>query len=381
MQEPITVDKKSEFFITIAKKGIHSFVMLGVVMDGRPEILASIGKGNGIDKRAGGDCGQKVTYFGNLLGSHTDGFIVDESRINLQHVVPISYQAYSITYEQYLEFLTITRDLQRAQLEYYKDREDPQGEYKKLSIPEQSVLWLRRGIKCYIPQEENSDQITFEYQGVDTFDGESAYADKAIRREIIDGARDFNVSNTCRTSARSILNYTLQYSPNVPALFAIGLEYQTKLVLGKPTPNTFYILPSPPNCFQVNPTQMNVLNELYQKLENLPKNQPSSEVTRKKFNELKHIYQEIAGEPQLSLVLLLDKITTHRITHNSLFDIRRSSMVNRFIAEMFGMKTGTQQTYDRMEKAIIEEMERVKKVEARTDKGVDEPQSNVYCFC
>lgn len=45
----ITLNKKDEYFISIAKQGIHSFMMLGVIKDGQPKLLARVGKTNDID--------------------------------------------------------------------------------------------------------------------------------------------------------------------------------------------------------------------------------------------------------------------------------------------------------------------------------------------
>lgn len=359
----IVVTKKSEFFITIVKNGMHSMLMLGVMVNGKPKLLAKVGKGNVIDK----DFEHSLTLFGKILGSHSDASLMDEGHDTRDS--DISYQAYSITYEHYLEFLAITRDIHQDQREFYKERKVRNVPVKKLTYPERGVFNLREGIKCYIPAEESSGQITLKHQKVDTFAKASTFNNEQIRQGIIDGAREISASNTCRTTARDILNYTLQYSPHVPALFAIGLDYKTKLVEGQLPQKGFYILPPPPNCFKVNPTQMEVLKELYKKLENLPKNQPNLDITEKKFNQLKYLYQEIAGESQLSLNQLLNKITTHRVDNDLLFNTRRSQSIFSSLGEALGFKTGTQQTYDRMINAVTDEIERKKKDETEIEEG------------
>lgn len=366
IDQSIIVDKESEFFIAIAKKDVHSFIMLGVVVDGKPKLLAKVGKGNIIDKSFGTSCTQQFTLFGKMLRGHSDALLIDEGIGSSNQFPVISYQAYAISFEQYLEFLAITKDIHQDQLELYKDRANPVGEDKKLTYPERAVLKLRKGIYCYLPDEEISPgKIALTYQEIGAFKKEGIHDDKLIRQDIIDEAKEINTYNTCRTTARSILNYTLHYTANVPALFALGFDYKTILLNGNTLPsNTFYILPQPPNCFQVNSTQMKVLEELYQKLEDIPKKEPESDVTRRKFKNLKKLYLEIAVEPQLSLSLLLDKITVHRANHQKLLDTRRGqSCISRF-AELLGIKiqTGTQQAYDRMEQTISKEIERVKKI-------------------
>ncbi|QEY52723.1 hypothetical protein [Legionella longbeachae] len=368
----ITVNKDSEFFMTIAKEGVHSFIMLGVMVKDTPQLLARVGKGNLIDPSFGTSCSKSFTMFGKAVATRTEASLMDEGISDDEDATSdISYQSYSITYEQYLEFLALTKNIHEEQLDHYKEREVPNVAYKELTYPQRGVYKLRAGIKCYIPTQDEAGKITFQYESIKNFQPPMVNDNQPLQQEIISGAKEIKASNTCRTTARALLNYTLHYSPDVPALFAIGLDYKTKLVGGTPTANTFYVLPQPPNCFEVNPTQMKVLKELYKKLENLPKTDPESSSTRRKFDKLKHLYKEIAGEPQLGLANLLDKITLHRVAHNTLFDERRGQSIISKFAEMLGIKTGTQQAYDRMEKAVKQEIERVNKKEMKQGKGVD----------
>jgi len=346
--------------------------MLGVVVNNKPELLARVGKHNVIDQGFGVSCGKQSSMALKAFWSHTNASLVDEGIDEIKGFSPdISHQSYAITYEQYLEFLAMTREIHLAQLERYKERKLPSADYKALTYPQKGVYLLRNGIKCFTPTKEESGKVTFEYKQITTLEQKDDAHDKQLQKDIISGANVIKVSNTCRTTARALLNYTLHYSPNVPAFFAIGLDYKTKLVDGKPTANTFYILPQPPSCFKVNPTQMKVLKELYKKLEDLPKNHPASDATRKKFDELKHIYRDIAGEPKLQLTVLLDKITTHRLTNNPLFNIRRGQGLISKFAGMLVIKTGTQQAYDRMEKAVRQEIKRVEKVNTVVSKSAD----------
>ncbi|WP_454781752.1 hypothetical protein [Legionella sp. WA2022007384] len=376
IDQSIKVDTESEFFIAIAKHDVHSFIMLGVVVDGKPKLLAKVGKGNIIDKSFGTSCVQHCTLFGKMLGSHSDAVLLDEGLESTIYFSEISYQAYAISFNQYLEFLEITRDIHKEQLEFYKHRADPVGDYKNLSFPERGVYKLRKGIHCYIPEEEKAPgAITFNYQEIGTYKKESTHDDKRVRQNIIDESKEIHSSNTCRTTARSLLNYTLHYPANVSRLFTIGLDYKTILLNGNTlSPNTFYILPKPPNCFQVNSTQTKVLDELYKKLEDLPKKEPESDVTRRKFKKLKKLYLEVSGGPELSLNQLLGKIMVHRAKNTKLFDTRRGQSMFSSLAEMLGFKfkTGTQQAYDRMEQTLNKEIERAKKIEAEGEEVEDD---------
>ncbi|QMT60847.1 hypothetical protein [Legionella sp. PC997] len=366
IDQSIVIDKNSEFFIAIAKKGVHSFIMLGVMVDGEPKLLAKVGKGNIIDKSFGSSCVQQFTLFGKMVGSHSDAVLLDEGLGGTNNFPEISYQAYAISFDQYLEFLEITRAIHQEQLDFYKNRPNPTGEYKKMTFPERGVYKLREGIHCYIPEEEETlGKITLKYKEIGTFKQQSAQ-DAKLRQDIIDESKEIHSSNTCRTTARSLLNYTLHYPANVSSLFTIDFNYKTRLWHENTLKsNTFYILPKPPNCFHVPASKRKILDELYKKLEDLPKKEPGSDATRRKFNELKKLYLEVAVEPQLSLNQLLRKIIEHRENNRVLFETRRGHNLLSSIVEMFGfkIKTGTQQTYERIEQTLNKEIMRKKEIE------------------
>ena len=43
------LDKKDEYFLSIAKQDIHSFIMLGVITQGNPKLLARVAKWIDVD--------------------------------------------------------------------------------------------------------------------------------------------------------------------------------------------------------------------------------------------------------------------------------------------------------------------------------------------
>ncbi|PWY53786.1 hypothetical protein DGG96_20465 [Legionella qingyii] len=172
--------KKAKFFIAIAKKDVHSFIMVGVVVDGKPKLLAKVGKGNIIDKSFGTSCAQQFTLFGKMLRGHSDALLIDEGIGSSNQFPVISYQAYAISFTQYLEFLAITKDIHLEQLELYKERPNPVEEMKQLTYPERAILKLRKGIYCYIPDEEVSPgKITLKYLCTGQFIKNSSHLDLA----------------------------------------------------------------------------------------------------------------------------------------------------------------------------------------------------------
>lgn len=368
MSSKITLDSDSQFFMSIAKEGQHSFVMLGVIQDDKPILLAKVGKGNLIDRSFGTSCRSQCSMFGKVIGTHTDASLQDEGiSTTRQFSSKISYQAYDITYEQYLDFLAMTKAIHLDQLEHYKDREDIKDKpYSQLSFPEKGVRKLQQGISCYMPLSSNVDDevasesevLSDEYPQKLTLEYKNITQLQTVPRQelgqhqtIIDGAKELKFSNTCRTTARSLLNYTLGYQSKVPALYACGLDYQTTLVNNQLATNTFYTLPAPPNCFDVPSTQRKILQKLYQRLEELPKKAPQLESTRSKYDQIKKMYIDIAGKPNIGLTEMLDKVTTHRATNHELFNQKRNQgLLSKFIEALgFSLKTSTQVVYDEIE--------------------------------
>lgn len=367
MSKTLTVNQKSEFFVSIAKQGIHTYLMLGVIDNHKPITLAKIGKSNLIDQDFDISCTSQFGLFKKELVTHTDAAIVDERLNENQNV---NYQAYSITYQQYLDFLHMLKMIHLDQLSHYQPRIlDEEKAFAELTYPEKGVYKLRQGIQCFIPTQVISEQIQFQYQDIKSFN-ESLNLDKKPQ-EIISGAKQLSATNTCRTTARSILNYVLGYSPKVPELFLMNLDYHMK----KEGDESFYVLPAPPNCFKVDTTRMQVLQELYAKLEDLPKNQPQSKLTRDKFDILKQLYRDITSSPDISFDELLCKITEHKTTHRQLLDAHRGQSIISLIAQKLGLKTSTQASYDRMVKAVMQELDKRDKEKTKLPQGLQRSDS------
>jgi hypothetical protein len=262
----------------------------------------------------------------------------------------------------------MTKAIHLDQLAHYKDREDVKDKpYHTLSFPEKGVRKLQDGIFCYMPfdadeevtsesevlSDEDTQKLTLEYKNITQF--QTIPVSKSDEHQaIIDGAKELKFSNTCRTTARSLLNYTLGYQAKVPAFYAFGLDNQTTMVNNQLAANTFYTLPAPPNCFDVPATQRKVLEKLYHRLEELPQKAPQLASTRSKYDQIKQMYTEIAGTPNIGLTDMLDKITIHRAEHHELFSQKRNqSLLSKFLEALgFSFKTSTQIVYDEIETVL-----------------------------
>src|SRR3989338_3861667 len=156
--DKLTVKKNASFFIALAKQGIHSFLMLGVIdSNGAPQLLSRIGKTNDVDE----DTGNDWALIKKELFSSCASRIADEGLTRKDgHVVDISYQAHKITLKQYKEYLHLLADIEQKQKAAYKIPEKDKKNYTPITS-------LHEGIDCYVPitpENDSSDSVSSEYK-------------------------------------------------------------------------------------------------------------------------------------------------------------------------------------------------------------------------
>lgn len=368
--EDFECSKNDEFFISIAKQGTHSFMMLGVVKDGSPKLIARVGKTNDIDP----DRDQQLKLFRKELGDGTLARLADE-RISRERErnVAINYQAYAINYEQVKEFLALIAEVEKKQLNNKAISDGIISVYGRNGIEDVSI-------KCYVPVDERKDdnKVIFQFKILKEYEfltvaecsvkqaSELAVGDaKSSKKvsEIVVGAQKIQISNNCRTTALNMVEAILGFATDISKYFFVAPKYQTRLNAGQPDKDTFYILPSPPTVFKDHLTnkQFHILIKLYNRMEEIPKSKLDDPKTRAKFDALKATYKDIAGENNLSANALLEKITKHERTNkNALFDKRSPG----FFSNLFSLSSST----ERMFTAITQDL--------NTEKDKEESKKN-----
>ncbi|WP_133127876.1 hypothetical protein [Legionella nagasakiensis] len=339
MPSDLSVRRDSEFFISIAKQGIHSFLMLGVVgEDGSPQLLARVGKTNDIDP----DFASQVTMARKAIASQTMARLADEGIARgKDHKADVNYKAYAINYEQFKQFLELIGDIEKRQLANPAIRDAVERESNSR-------------IECYVPKEgeADSDRITLIYR---TLESAGYHRDPSAEPSAtVTGAQSLHVSNTCRTTALNILESILGFKTNVSRYFFIEPDYKSKLRAGQPDKDSFYILPPPPNtCPDLSAQQQYVLEKLYARLEKIPKIKPEDPETRKKFDKLKDLYKSLVGENRLSASDLLVKINEHERINKEVLHKKRDP---NFFSRLFSTSTSTEKMYKEMRRHL--ELER-----------------------
>jgi hypothetical protein len=336
----IILNKKDEYFISIAKQGIHSFMMLGVVKNGQPQLLARVGKTNDIDP----DVSSQFAMIKKAITTKTLSRIADEGLSRKKgSIADISYQAFAINYEQVKEFLGMIAEIEQRQLKNPEIAKGIQREYGSDGIEE-------KAIKCFVPVEEGKSVVKFELKKLKECEFLTTEEIKSkTSSEIVSGVQQIHLNNTCRTSSKNIVEAILGFATDVSSYFFIAPKHQSKLIVGKPQKESFYVLPPPPNCANVSKEQEAALKKIYKRLEEIPKLNPESAETRKKFDALKSMYKDIAGENHLSAKALFGKILEHEDKNqNSLFEKRSPN----FLSKLFSLSSSTKRMFDDMENGL-----------------------------
>jgi len=294
----LVVNKSDEFFIAIATKGVHSFVMLGNMHHGKPRILARVGK----VAAQSSDSGCKIITKMVLL--QTNAVLQEES------IFPggaISYAAYSINFQQYLQF---TKAI--------------------------GVAMGEESISCYQPLSEEIDSLTLQYRQI-------ARVEKATEQDehLIASTHGLSIANTCRHTAIDLIEYAQgnRLSANVSRVFFRNLPVKTTFDYGEPQ-DYFYVFPLPPGAYKVDGQKTAVLIKIYQRMENLLQKDPYGENTIAKFEILKSLYISQAGIAASGS--LDDALANIRQWKDENQDVISQLRQQSFFGKIFTTQSGTQ---------------------------------------
>jgi hypothetical protein len=221
------------------------------------------------------------------------------------------------------------------------------------------IILNNERISCYFPKIiSSSDQINFKYGKLhENISSESSESSESSVEELSKQAQELHINNTCRTTALNIVEKILGFKTNISQNFFIAPNYETTLIAGQPNKESFYILPPPPEAYGTDKTCKNSwLRILYDRLNETPKTNPSSDKTRKKFNALKEIYNSYAVKKDLNLDELLRLIESNMTDLNAK---RNSGFLNNLYSSTSRTET--------MLKPFKAHLEQLKNQEKKTD--------------
>jgi hypothetical protein len=297
---PIFINKKTDkFFIAIAKEADHSFIMFGIYDQNQVEhLLCRVGKF--VAEEDEPDSNGCVVFTKRLFSaffSSVKARLTNERTFrNKEGNIPISYQAYEATYEQYLNFIRLLENRQTEE----------------------------NAFPCYKPVASEGDSIVLEKTSECIYTPDSA---KSCLKEDMD---ELSIDNTCRHTAIKLIEEIQQerISSQISSEFFVNLPYSTQLKFGVPSTDIpFYVLPPSPLAYpDLGDVKFKIIKKLYHRMEELLLTEGDSIQTANKFNCLKDLYNEITGpQKELSLNELLGSIQSWRQEHKTVLNQLRKT--------------------------------------------------------
>lgn len=326
--------KDTRFFMSINQEGVHSYLMFGTYNRGLvTNILAKAGKlglapekNEAIQDQAGtkNKRHKRPPLYSKLFTACTTGFrseLALEAINKESHSKPMFYQAYDISYDQYVDFLRIFESNHPG----------------------------KQGFGCYKPISSLSESvIRFEYTL------EPIYEDLASNVELLYSASILTARNTCRDTAIKFAE-TVTHEPlpdSISSQYFVKLPYQTYMDFGAPSKLIpFYVLPPPPNSIsEISAPQKKIVEALYTRLERLAHTRADSSLTHAKFSSLKNLYYQLVTEKkEIDVSSLYHFIEEWHTTNASKLNPLRSRY---FFDSFITRKSATQKLLEGFEKQL-----------------------------
>ncbi len=320
--------KDTQFFIAIAKEKGHSFIMLGTYKETKVQhLLCRVGKVFDLDP-----------YGLGIIDPHTVGvslikavFSETQAKINDEGIkrksfghLAISYQAYDINFQHYLNFIQILESLQKP---------------------------INR-FKCYKPINKTANTVLLKYTDNKVLDN------KSLNNSLFSSFNHLSINNTCRHTAIKLIEETLEQSiPAVSTNFYDNLSYTSFLDYGVPSLSfAFYVLPPPPNGYiSLDKEKNKIVEKLYKRMEKMILLEPNSKDTQKKFICLKNFYNQLVQDEiqEPSIDKLLYTIQSWKKEHYTTLNNLR---VRYFWDDFIDRKSATLNTVEEIERDLLHKL-------------------------
>lgn len=313
MYPDITINKDSKFFVAMCKDvdSVHSFISLGVEIDNKQVLLGSFGK------ILTGKASRCCFIFGE-----TDGRVKNErlffTKENKSIYSEMTYKAYSINWQNYLEFLHYMRLISLSQ------KASP--------------------LAAYCPTKETDSEITLGWQSIEDLPVDD---NTKVSPENLEEFQHIGLSNTCRHSAISLTKRAGKLDDlgqGIFSSFTMSAPLKTKVlggVLGVRGEH-IYILPLPPASFSgISEKKAGIITKLYQRLDEILLNEQGNQSTIDKFEKIKALYESITAKETATLSEVINEITCWVSTNKKLISTHRKP-------HWISFSTATEKMFDKL---------------------------------
>lgn len=317
MYPTITINKNSKFFIAMCKdvNTPHSFISLGVEIDNKQVLLGSFGK---VKTRDASNC---CFIFGETAGRIMNERIFFTKK-NKKIYSEMTYKAWSLSLQQYMEFLAYMRNISMSQ--------------KTLSA-----------LEAYCPISETGTEITLKWQSVE----EKMLIDYAAEEpDNFDDYQRIGIINTCRHAAIKLTkqaSHLTDLGQGISSIFTVNPPLTTRVVAGLmgARGEHIYILPLPPRSFPgLCEKKLAIISKLYERLDTILLAEQNKKATVDKFEKIKALYESITSQEKASMSEIFNEIncwvdsnqqliSTHRQSHWISFPTATEKMFKKMLEE------------------------------------------------
>lgn len=323
----ITENPKNEYFLAICRRKEHSFLTIGFYTPTETHILCSTGKVLANHEKISSGEVSKNAVLCKMLYSPVEAIIWSERDENLNLITnkEIEYKAYHIEEEQYKQFLAFLKT--HPHLEKKRQFKVRYHDPKTNCIVETDLL--KKEIDEYISTPN------------------CPYTQTTSKDQYLSAA------NTCRDFAiekTRLFSYQKQLGNGVSRGFFTHLPLKAKMTsyfVNKE--NLFYILPLPPNAFNIDKKSQRytVLKKLYMRLDQMIMKENNNPITKEKFDELKALYQTLAGKNNAPIPDLIQTLQDWEKDHQSLIKTHRNAYRFHWMTKIANcFKTSTEKLFD-----------------------------------
>ena len=328
MDNIICVNKNSAvFYMAVCMAPPHSFITLGFQTEDENIALVDIGKAFPRKNRG------KHSEFYNILMmlfSELDAMI-DNENIFLNGREDnvyrrLNYSAYEVSYNNYLEFLSLLKS-------------------------------INPNIHAYIPYLEKKDNITFKYASLSDYTPVAIHAAPEVDH-LKEKKDKLSYKNNCRHAALDMAHFNLpkntDTSLSLPTFYnkpfaCNAIVYNAKFI------QPLYILPAPPTAFpSLDKDKLIIMMMLYQRMEQIIRLDQDSIDTQQKFAGIRTLYTNETGTISRPLNQLISAIMEWSSINQTLVDKHRGF-------HFFFQSTATRKMIHRIEKEYSNKVEKTMK--------------------
>lgn len=372
------INNKPNFYMALCKKSLHSYLIIGKNDGNGNTVLMRIGKSFWYQ----GVIDLLLLPYKMLMGGLS---FLRQERLSFQYET-FEYKAFDISFEQLTDFYRIIAQIQIDQRNNKSDQDlackyiinqainskfnfsqkECEQQLKLGRLPDISFgRYVSKNkalnsifkIRAKIPEINPDGSIYFRQTSLNSklyFNAENQWPKSRLDTTKNNFGTTTNSScNSCRHTALKLLETFLGPAHSISSRCTKSPGYKTKFHIDKFNNNhlsSFFCFPPPPDCFKDLDKKTNkVLNQIFKRLEEIPRINEDHPHTKNKFYKLKEVYLNLANKHKLNILDYMLEI--EKTSGEMLFKPRTSNFFSRLVKR----ETSTKKLFNNVKKLYQED--------------------------